>query len=202
LNSPNEIDHVDTHVAHGPVARLGAVHAPGDGRFLVRPAGPHPAHVDVEDAAEKARLGHDVQALHRRDEPPVEARHGGALRALGRRDHVAPFLRRHGQRLLAEDVRAFLEGGHGDLAVERGRRGDHHDVGLRLLEHVLPPLEHAGYAVASGDLAGDLLVALADRHHLAAVALEGGNVGATEAEPDDADGAGSESHDQVSSLDE
>src|SRR5215510_8702233 len=42
----------------------GGYGCPRDMRFLVRPARYHPAHVDVEDAAEDARLGHGVQALH------------------------------------------------------------------------------------------------------------------------------------------
>ena len=67
-----------------------------------------------------------------------------------------------------------------------GRRGDDDDLGPDLLQHLLPALEDTGDAVLVRDGFGLGGVALADGHDLAAVGLEGRDVGAAETEPDDA----------------
>src|SRR5207253_10304558 len=64
---------------------------------------------------------------------------------------------------------------------------DHDDLGLRRLEHLFPATEDVLDAVAVGDRLGARLVALAEGDDTAAVDLERGDVGAAEAEADDAD---------------
>ena len=106
------------HVAHRAVARLGAVHAPGRGRRLLRPPPAEPAHADVEWPAHVAGFDHGVEALHRGGEAPVEARHADAPGARGRLHHVAPLGGGHGERLLAEHVGAPGEGGERDGVMQ------------------------------------------------------------------------------------
>ena len=155
--------------------------------------------MSMQETPERPRLHHGVQALHGRRVAEVERRHGGAAGALGRLEHGARLRRVHGQRLFAEDVAAGGQRLEGDRFVKSGGRGDHHDLRPGLREHPLPAVEDPRYPVALGDLARHLLVALTDGHHRATVRLEGGNVGAAEAEPDDADGTGRSSHGHVSS---
>ena len=71
--------------------------------------------------------------------------------------------------------------------MQVGRRRDDDDLGLGLLDHLLPSLEDVRHAVAVGDRLRAHHVALADGDDAATVGLKRGDVGAAEAEPDDAD---------------
>ena len=170
------------------VPGLGTVHPPRRRALLVRPAGAEPSAADVQHPADESLAHHGLEPLHRGGEPPVEAGHGDAPGARGGVDHGERLGLRHRHGLLAEDVRAAGDGGQRDVVVQMGRRGDDDDVGPRAVERLLPAREDLRHAVGVGDLPRRRLVALAERHHAAAVGLEGGDVGPAEAEPDDGDG--------------
>ena len=96
----------------------------------------------------------------------------------------------HREGLLAEHVGARREGADGDRTVQMGRRRDDDDLGLRPFEHLLPPREDVRHAVAVGRRLGTRLIALADGDDATPVGLKRRDVGAAEAEPDDADREG------------
>jgi hypothetical protein len=75
---------------------------------------------------------------------------------------------------LAEDVRAPGRRPQGNGMVQVGRRGDHHDLGPRGLQKILPAAEDAGHAVAIGERLGGYLVALAESHHATALTWNAG----------------------------
>ena len=141
----------------------------------------------MEDAPQRTLRDARVELLHRGGEAPVEARHPDAACAARSVHHHLGFGAGHRERLLAEHVGARREGADGDHAVQVGRRRDDDDLGLGLLDHLLPSLEDVRHAVAVGDRLRAHHVALADGDDAATVGLKRGDVGAAEAEHDDAD---------------
>ena len=143
-----EADGVAAHV-HGGAA--------GEGQLVadvpLLPQRRREGHVDVRDVAELARaddldqaLGEGVvlvvEGLH--DHEPgvavVRLRHGPGLVGVGR------------ERLLAQDVLAGLEGGHGPVPVQAVGQRVVDGVDLGVVDQFRIAVEHPGYPVLTGEL--------------------------------------------------
>ncbi len=108
-----------------------------------RREGPEARRLDLEDAAQLARIEPAAQLADRGVEA-LDVPDGQQLpRVTGRGDHLLRLLAGRGDRLLDQDVGARLECGQGNGQVERGRRHDAHEVELLLGEH------RAGVGVAA-----------------------------------------------------
>ena len=178
---------MDAHVAHGAVAGLGAVHPPGRRRPLVGPARAEPARVEWKTRPRVPRLHDRVEALHRRGVPPVEAGHRDAAGARRRVRH-RPRLGRVTWRAASRRARGRRRetSGRNRVVERRESRSPRSRAAPRRAS--VPSARKRGVRRTGRPPFAALLIALADGHHLAAVGLERGDVGAAEAKPDDTDG--------------
>ena len=123
-------------------------------------------HVDPADVAQLARP-HDLhQAPAQRVVLVVEGLHhhptGGAVVRLG---HSPGLVGVGGERLLAQDVFAGLEGGDGPVPVEAVGEGVVDGVDLGVLDQFRVTAQDAGNALFTGKLRGSAVVACRHRGH-------------------------------------
>ena len=139
LRAEDEADRVNpvrADVADGAeLATLAGEESPVVVRGLEQPVLEEVA-LDVDDLAEVAALDERAHLEHGGEEP-AHIVHGKDRRAflLHGGHHLRRLLRRHAQRLLADDVLARRERGEGLLDMDFVRRGDVDDIHVRRREH-------------------------------------------------------------------
>ncbi len=91
---------------------------------------------------------------------------------LGRRSHLPGFLHRVGLGLLARDVFPGRHRGQDVVVVEMGGGEDLDGVDVRVGQEVVQVGEDLGRPPGGGGRLGQVLVGVADGHHVAAVVLQ------------------------------
>jgi len=119
------------------------------------------AAADVQHLSERAVPDHPGRLLKSRGFAQVKADNMDDTGLLGRPAHLFRLARRTGEGLLAENMLAGADGRKGDLAMEVGGSGDHHEIHVWTPHRLLPAHLRLLEIQSGGGLAGALLLDLA-----------------------------------------